>query len=73
MHGGASATVQAENIKKKLQLVDSSSWPRPAQKELERFVFSAMSVGSPVITASGFATLRRPLCSSVRNDDALKL
>ncbi|CAG0924327.1 unnamed protein product, partial [Notodromas monacha] len=51
----------SEEIQKILQHLDSSHWPKNAQKQLEFFILSTISLGTPNITASGFFSMRRPM------------
>jgi hypothetical protein len=48
-----------------LQQLKTSDWPRDAEKQLEAFVISTISLGAPDISASGFFKIRRPLCTAV--------
>ncbi|CAG0919545.1 unnamed protein product [Notodromas monacha] len=52
---------KSEEIQKILQHLDSSHWPKNAQKQLEFFILSTISLGTPNITASGFFSMRRPM------------
>jgi hypothetical protein len=56
---------KAEEIQRLLQQLNTVNWPKEAEKQLESFIISTISLGAPEITASGFFKIRRPLCTAV--------